>query len=323
MMEKLKKIRIDTISLLLVLFCSYFLGMVGIGISIIFLIIYIKSVEKKYFLQKLLLILSFTGIIFFLGGFFLLETMENKGIDGIGEAMLYAFIVRIGRILLIVCPIILLIIDNKKFLFRKRIITISIIFTIAIFSYFPISKLITTTRISDNIPTVQDFEKELTQRFFLTDTANYRLYGINSKNKKAIALSFEKNSIDKYPLYVYSVVDFPWLIYFANGEIYAVRGKYWDYYTTYNKNSGYNEEKIIWDYPYQVISEREYITVYDIKLNRYEKGSSIYYTGFNYYSQNHNIENSIFIDIPRIEKSEYLRLKIKQINRIDINSLNY
>ena len=203
------------------------------------LIIYIKSAEKKYFLQKLLLFLSFIGIIFFFGGFFLIESMENKGIDGIGEAMLYAFIIRAGRILLMVCPIIILIIDNKKFLFRKKIITIIIILGIAIFLYFPISKLITTTKISENIPTVNDIEKELTQRGFMTNTNGYRLYGINSANKKAIALSFEKNSDDKYPLYVYTEIGFPWIIYYANGEILAVEGYYKEYYSD---DYGYSED---------------------------------------------------------------------------------
>lgn len=319
-MEKLKKIRIDIISLILVLICSYFLGIVGIGISIVFLIIYIKSVENHYFLQKLLLFFSFAGIIISFGGLVLIETMENKGIDGIGEALIYGAMIALGRILLIVCPFITFIIDNRKFIFRKKIIIPIIVLGISITLYFPIRYIITTTRISENIPTVGDFEKELIQRGIMTKKTSYKLYGVSSTNKKAIKLSFEKNNIDKYPLYVYSVSNSSWIIYYANGEIYAVRGKYWDYYTEYDVKSGYNEEKIIWDYPDEILSETEKISVYNAKTNRYEKGNIIADTGFNYYSKNKEAEDSIFIAIPSIES---FGTKIKQINRIDRNSLNY
>lgn len=319
-MKKLKEIRIDIISLILAAICPYFLGIVGVGISIIFLIIYLKSAEKHYFLQRLFIFFCFAGIICTFGGLFLIETMENKGIDSVGEAFIYGAIISLGRILLMACPIIILVIDNRKFIFRKKIISIIIILGMVIFLYFPFSYLINTTKISENIPTVGDFEKELNQRGFMTETANYRLYGVNSTNKKAVKLSFENNNTDKYPLYVYSVIDFPWIIYYANEEIYAVRGKYWDYYTTYNKEYGYNEEKIIWDYSDEIISEAEKISIYNTQTNRYEKGNTITYTSFNYYSQNKDTENSIFINIPCIES---WGTKIKQINRIDINSLNY
>ncbi len=318
-MEKLKKFRIDIIALILATICPYFLGVVGIGISIIFVIIYMISVEKHYFSQKLFLFLYFVGIILAFGGLFLINNISSKGIDSIGEALVYGVIINWGSILLMICPIIIFVIDNKKFIFRKNTIKIIIILVIAVCLCFILNKLITTTKISENIPTVGDFEKELIQRGFLTDNTDYRLYGIKSTNNKAISLSFEENNNDKYPLYVYSIIDFPWIIYYANKDIYAVSGKYWDYYTAYEKNSGYNEEKIIWDYSGGVISETEEINIYNMKLNRYEKGSTITYADFNYYSQNKDIENSVFIDIPCIES---WGSKIKHIDRIDINSLN-
>lgn len=316
MMEKLKKIRFDIILLILATLCPYFLGIVGIGISIIFLIIYMISVEKHYFSQKLFLFLYFVGIIFVFGGLFLIDNMESKGIDSIGEALIYGAISNLGSILLMVCPIIILVIDNKEFIFRKKTIKIIAVLGIAVFLCFPLHKLIITIKISENIPTVGDFEQELMQRGFLTNSTDYRLYGINSKNKKAIALSFEKNNVDKYPLYVYFIIDFPWIIYYANGEMYATHGRYKDYYSA---DYGGCSEDIKWVYPYEVISETEEITIYNTRLNRYEKGSTITYTDFNYQSQNKDIENSIYIDIPCIESWGE---KIKQIDRIDINSLN-
>ena len=186
----------------------------------------------------------------------------NDSIDGIGEALIYGAMVKISGIMILICPIILLIIDNWKYIFTRKIIKIFLIVGIGILLYFPIHNLITTTKVSDNIPSVVNFEDELKQRGFAPYKANYRLYGISSKNKKAIKLSFDENKNEKYPLYVYSVINYPWLIYYANGEIYAVSGKYWDYYTSYNRISGYNEEKIMWTYGINndVITETEKIS---------------------------------------------------------------
>ena len=151
-------------------------------------------------------------------------------------------------------------------------------------------------------------------------TFNYNDHFINNKSDKAIALSFEKNKNEKYPLYVYSIVDYPWIIYYANGDIYAVRGKYWDYYTAYNQDTGYNEEKIIWEYSLnnQIKSEKEEISIYNRKYNRFKKGNSITNESFNYYSKNKSIENSVFIEIPCIES---WGSKIEKINRVDKISL--
>ena len=319
-MEKLKKIRLDIISLLLVTICSYLFGIVGSVISILFLIIYIKNSERHNLLNKILLSLCFLGIIFSLGGLFLINNMENKGIDAIGEALAYGGIFSLGRILLIIVPIIIILIDNRKFIFRKKVIMVVIMLGILIFLCFPIHYLITTTKVRENIPTVEDLEKELIQRDLKTNNTNYKLYGINNKSDKAIALSFEKNKNEKYPLYVYSIVDYPWIIYYANGDIYAVRGKYWDYYTAYNQDTGYNEEKIIWEYSLnnQIKSEKEEISIYNRKYNRFEKGNSITNESFNYYSKNKSIENSVFIEIPCIESWGSKIEKINKDNKISL-----
>ena len=112
MSEKLKKIRIDIISLLLTIICINFFGILGLGLSIIFLIAYYINVKKHYTIQKVLLTICFIGVIIAFTGILLSNGMENKGIDAIGEAIVYAFFINIGRIVNIICPIILLIIDN-------------------------------------------------------------------------------------------------------------------------------------------------------------------------------------------------------------------
>ena len=190
MLEKLQKIRIDIISLILSTLSILFLGIYGLGLSIIFLIIYIVTTKKNYFFQKFLLILNFIGIILAFGGFYLLNNMENKGLDYIGEALFYGGIVSLGMNILIICPLIILIIDNKKFIFRKKTLKVIAIIGVAIILYFPLHTLITTTKINENIPTVENFKEELTNRGFLTDTTNYKLYGIKKSNNKAINLYF-------------------------------------------------------------------------------------------------------------------------------------
>ena len=81
--------------------------------------------------------------------------MENKGIDAIGEALAYGGIFSLGRILLIIVPIIIILIDNRKFIFRKKVIMVVIMLGILIFLCFPIHYLITTTKVRENIPTVE------------------------------------------------------------------------------------------------------------------------------------------------------------------------
>ena len=114
MLEELKKTDIDEISLIGIIICSCFLGIIGFGISLLLVILYYLTTREHYLSQKIILVLCVIGIVFALGGFFLLNGMESTGIDSVGSAVIYSFMITLGRIILIVCPIILLIIDNKK-----------------------------------------------------------------------------------------------------------------------------------------------------------------------------------------------------------------
>lgn len=310
-----KKNIINILLLLSTAISASFFGIIGMIISVILLILYIINQKEKNILQIIFTVLGFIGAIAFFNGLYSINTMTNKGIDGIGEAIINGVLISYGRLLLVICSLIIIIIDNRKIIFRKKVIISTIIIGILICLSIPIKMIITTKKVTDNIPTINDLKKELIERGFQTE--NYRLYGINKNNKKAIRLSFEENPNEKYPLYVYTVIDYPWIIYYANNEIYAARGEYWDYYTTYKKDSGYNEEKVIWEYPNEVISETSEISIYNPKINRYEKGDTITYTGFDYYSQN-QIDNSIFIDIPTVKK---WGIKIKKIDKITQSTL--
>ena len=322
MSEIIKRIRIDIISLLLISVCTYFLGVFGLFLSAVCLRIYIKTTKEHYRFKNVILILCFLGIVLGIGGVAFLNNMENTGIDYLGEAIVYSVIVKSGYLLTIVASLLLLIIDNRKNIFKKKVIVRLLVMTIVIGLSFPLYYLFSTEKVSNDIPTVDDFEKELIQRELKTNDTNYRLYGVDNKNDKAIALSFEKNNNDQYPLYIYSIIDYPWIIYYADGDIYAAQGKYWDYYTADNKNTGYNEEKIIWEYSLDNIikSEKDEVNIYNRKYNRYEKGSTLTNESFNYYSKDEKIENSVFVDIPCIEE---WGAKIEPIGRIDKKSLGY
>lgn len=312
-MEKLKKLEL-LLLLILIEICPLIFGVVGIVISTILFTIYIKLTNK----HKNFLVWYLIGILLYCVGLILIYIMPNKGIDSLGASLIYSSISALGNSVLMVCPIIILIIDLRKFLLQKSTIIIIILLGLIVFLGFKIYPFIITTKIDENIPTVGDFEKELVQRGFLTDTndIDYRLYGIKKSTENDYTdltiLSFEKNSVDRYPLYVYFVMNRSWMIYYINGEIYAVRGKYEHY-----------DSHITWINSAKVLSETEEMTVYDTKLNRYQKGNIIDSTGCLYDSiinNNTTLLKSIYIEIPSIDKS--FGRKIVQVHRIDNNLIN-
>lgn len=309
---------LNIILLLLAVIFPLLFGIIGVGISVALVITYYFKVSNKDILHKILLIVSLIGTIVCLIGLLSYNSMDNYGIDSIGEALIYSYIFNIGLIIEICCPFIILIVDYRKNIFKKKVIKSIIAIIIAIVLFFPIRYLFITTKVDDNIPTISDFEKELQNRGFDTYESDYRLYGISKKNEKGIRLAFNLYNDEKYPLYVFSIIDYPWLIYYANGDIYAVRGKYWDYYSQSNYDFGYNEEKIIWDYTNEILSEKDEVYVYNIETNRYEKGDTLTSYSFNYYTKNQGEDNSVFIDIPSIESWGE---KIKKIDRIDYENL--
>ena len=313
------KTLLNIILLLLAVILPFFFGVVGVGISLALVITYYFKVSSRSKIHKLLLILSFLGAIFSLIGLISFNSMDNAGIDAIGEAIIYGYVFDIGIIISMCCPFVMLIIDYRKQIFQKKVIIRIIIIIIAIVLFFPTRYLLVTTKVDDNIPSINDFEKELLRRGFDTVNSDYRLYGISKEYDRGIRIAFDINNDDKYPLYVFSIIDYPWLIYYANGDIYAVKGKYWDYYSQSNYDFINNEEKIIWDFTNEVLSEQQKVYVYNIETNRYEKGDTLASYSFNYYAKDQTEEDSVFIDIPSIESWGN---KIKLVDRVDFESLN-
>ncbi len=117
-MEKFKTIRIDVILLLLIPICSYFLGMIGLIISVPLLIIYYLSARNHYLTQKIIIFICSMGLLFAFSGLFLINGMENTGMDGIGEAWIYGTMINTGSLATMICPIIKLWGSNIKLIDR-------------------------------------------------------------------------------------------------------------------------------------------------------------------------------------------------------------
>ena len=153
-MECLRKYKMDMISLILMIICSCLFGIIGVLISIVLLVTYLNSIEKNTTIHKIFLAICIVGYILFFGGLLSIETMTNTGIDGIGEALIYGFMISLGRIFLVISPIIMLIIDNRKYIFSKKVIITICSLIAVIYTGFSIKYVIETEKVGQNIPTV-------------------------------------------------------------------------------------------------------------------------------------------------------------------------
>lgn len=316
----MKNIRFDIIYLLIVIASIFIFGIVGFAFSPLLLIVYSQTTKEKSKFKKGLITLSILGALFGLLGSFLLINMKESGLDSLGTALFYGFLVQIGYFTTIGGSILLLIIDNRKSICKKNTIFTVLTLGLLVLLFLVIRFYLTTEKVPDNIPTVGDFETALIERKLKTNGTDYRLYGVNSKSNKAIGLTFKDNKDEKYPLYVFAIIDFDWIIYYTNGDLYAVKGKYWDYKVAHHQVSGYNEEKIIWEHQIdnEIISEKEEVTVYNRKFNRYEKSNKLSIDYFTYYSKDHDKDSSVFVDIPSKDSDGST---IEKVDRIDKNLL--
>ena len=162
MMEKLKKLGL-LISLILAEICPLFFGIIGIVISTVLLLIYIKVVGEHYSL----LFWYFIGAILILGGEILSLTMEgsNGYIIGIDD-LLYELMHFFGFIIIISCPAALLLLDN----FRKNAIIGFVILEIIGLLCFIL--YIKYYKMNENISKVGYLARELNQIEFLNDVTN-------------------------------------------------------------------------------------------------------------------------------------------------------
>lgn len=289
-------------------------------------IIYILNSKPKNLLKKILIIISILCMIISLLSYNSLLNVEG-GLDSLGTALGLVIFFRFSRITTKIIAFILLIIDNKEYIFRKKVIisllSIIIGLTIVYYMYIGIKTSLTTIKVEEDIPSVENFEEELTSRGLITNYSNYKLYGIKKGIEKGVTLSFEEDSTEKFPLYVF-VNDITneepqYIIYYINGEIYAIKAKY--FFSSSQKLG--DEEKIIFEFPNTLITETDTITTYNVKKNCFEIGENVTETEYNYYAKNN--DTSVFIDLPKIYNDKVSNdeesIKVDENTTINSNSL--
>lgn len=247
----------------------YLLKIIGIALYFILL----KNITN---FKKITAFISVITMIISIFMYIAMTNMENTGLDYIGEALVYAMGFNIFIIVYYISSFLLFISYAKKFILKKAsIITIlSIILLIGIILLF--NHLTSYTKISEDIPTVNDFKTELINRNIYVD--DNLLFGINNEGDNIYHLDFNKDSNDKYPSYVYygykseNTTDnkyiyqdyIEWLIYYTNGEIYAVVGELDD------SQLFQNFYKLETSYMGNILTENTTAYTYNIEENRYD-----------------------------------------------------
>lgn len=89
----MKNIRFDIIYLLIAIASIFIFGIVGLAFSPLLLIVYSQTTKEKSKYKKGLITLSILGALFGLLGSFLLINMKESGLDSLGTAFFYGFIV--------------------------------------------------------------------------------------------------------------------------------------------------------------------------------------------------------------------------------------
>lgn len=281
------------------------------------------------------------SIIAIIAGIFLLmsglmyneiNSMENTGIDYIGQALGMAMIFKLCIYVYYILTFILFIAYAKKFIFKKKVIIAIIIAIILIVILIFITKgfmnYTSIREISADIPSVADFKDELTRRHLYTN--EYLLFGVDNIENNIHKIDFTSDSNEKYPSYIYygyktknksknikKYADYlEWIIYYTNGKIYAVLGEYDDsqlFQNFYRLQIGYDGN---------ILSEDNEIYTYNWEKNYYEEihieKNSVSLENLRYYYRNGTY---IIVDVFKKFSSSALH-NYEIIDKIDSNMLD-
>lgn len=297
------------------------------AVKVIGFLIYIFVLNQNTKKRKALIIIS--GIFLILTGLAQknMESMDNKGLDYIGEALARALIFKACLYIYYISTIVLFISYSKKFLFKKKVIIAIVV--LIIFSSISgviikqINNYTSTQKINDDIPTVNDFKSELMKRNLYDNDG--LLLGIDNKDRNIHRIT--NNLDEKYPSYIYlgyktknlnkyfnKNEDYLyWIIYYTNGKLYAALVD--DY------KSSYPESFYIYS---NILSEEETKYVYNTEENYYDiiksetdyvKTDRLYYEG-----------NNRYISIEYLKKCDYgysiLCVEYKLIDKINSQTLD-
>ena len=290
-----------------------------IGFLIYFFLL--KKITKK----KIILIII-AGIFLLFSGLMYnnMNSMENTGIDYIGQALGMAIIFKICLYIYYIIAFILFISYAKNFILKKKVIIPIIISIVAIvllvFAYKTISQYTSTQKVTEDIKTVSDFKNELNKRDLYAE--EYLLFGVDNKENNIHKISFDTDLNKKYLSYIYYGYKTKnvskninknddylyWIIYYTNGKIYATLVDYYEssYPNSYNIYSNVLGEEELYTYNWD--------ENYYEKINIEKDGIStetLYYHG-----------NDMYISIEALSKSsfgyvEYLCEKYEVIDEIN------
>ena len=245
------------------------------GVKLIGILIYYLALPK---MSKVKNIWSIVAIVFLiLSAYIYLQPTEpgHEGIDYIGEAVAIGLAINICMYIYYSIFFVIFFNYAEIFIFKKKVIISIIVGVVLIALLFVIYKAIdhymSIEKVTDNIPTVSDFEKELRTRHLYVN--NNLLFGIDDKEDNIHKIDFYNNSTDKYPAYIYygyktlnigketdSTDEYlNWVIYYMNGNLYASIAKYYE--------SSFPNSIILYG---EVLSENKTIYIYNHEKNYYD-----------------------------------------------------
>lgn len=318
---------------------SFFIGSFY-AVKVIGFLIYFLALKKTTKAKIILSIIA--GVFLLLSGltYISMDNMDNRGIDGIGEALAIAMILKINLGIYYILTFIVFILYSKSFLLKKKVI-ISIVVSIIVIVLLVVTikvfyNYVLVGKVSKDIPTVNDFKNELIERGLYVE--ENQLFGVDDKGDNIHQLSFSDNSGEQYPSYVYygyKTINenkpesyeyynykkhcdyYEWIIYYTNGKIYAAIGELDDSQLFQN----YYSLRLSTDS--NILSEDEEIYTYNWEKNYYEKidieKDGVAIDDLRYYYEN---GRHIIVDV--LEKfSISLFHSYEIIDKIDSNTLDY
>ena len=302
-------------------------------IKIIGFLIYFFVLKKTTKKKITLIIIAGIFLLFSSLMYNNMNSMENTGIDYIGQALGLAIIFRMSLYIYYIFAFIVFILYAKNFIFKKKVI-ISIIISLfsivlLILAYKTISHYTSIQKVTEDIPSINDFKNELKARNLYTE--ENLLFGVDNKEKNIHKISFYSNLNEKYPSYIYygyktknvskninKYDDYlNWIIYYTNGKLYAVLGDFDD-----SQLFSQDYYSIELSYCGNILSEDEEIYTYNWEKNYYEN-INIEKDGISIEPLRYYYKDGTHINVDVLKKfSDYFLHNYEITDKIDSNMLD-
>ncbi len=345
-MSEVIAIIISVLKVLLTIHIPYYFDLYGTPFLVGGLVWYGWDYDQFSGFQRGIFILCVISSAIRIWMIFALIFSNNKGIDGIGEALGKVIILNYARMVSIITAIVLFVTCTISFAQGPLIIggvfvcTVLFIVWLNIPEYIRRSKITITQVREENMHSVKEFEDELISRKLLTEQG--MMYGIDkdSKEYKQLdVLSWDKDANKKYPAYMYvfgidnyldkDAIDeeilrrHSWLgfdkkiyfyIYYINGQITAVPAACWKQF--------YERNIMAMDL---IFSETERVYVYDFKKNKYIYLAEKDGIGSKYVSLYDKSQGKLKYELDFLNKSsyysEYMCVAFLMVDQVNLDSI--